>query len=124
MAASLAEDVLAKRDVLEAVLEKMDAAALCQIKAMCRAWCNPVRCELCNRLWVRLSRREGQPEPAAAGVDSITDLDVECLNEVGRPWEVVVAGRELPQLVCAQQKTTLIRRIYHKYHLYFINYCT
>ena len=55
-----------------------------------------MRRELCNRLWVRLSRREGQPEPA--GVDSITDLDVECLNEAGRPWEVVVAGRQLPQL--------------------------
>ena len=60
------------------------------------AWCAHVRRELCNRLWVRLSRREGQPEPA--GVDSITDLDVECLNEAGRPWEVVVAGRQLPQL--------------------------
>jgi len=96
MAASLAEDVLAKRDVLEVVLQKADAAALCQIKAVCRAWCNPVRREMCNRLWVRLSRREGQPEPA--GVDSITDLDVEFLNEAGRPWEVVVAGRQLPQL--------------------------
>ena len=31
-------------------------------------------------------------------MDSITDLDVECLNEAGRPWEVVVAGRQLPQL--------------------------
>ena len=58
--------------------------------------CAHARRELCNRLWVRLSRREGQPEPA--GVDSITDLDVECLNEAGRPWEVVVAGRQLPQL--------------------------
>ena len=31
-------------------------------------------------------------------MDSITDLGVECLNEAGRPWEVVVAGRQLPQL--------------------------
>ena len=31
-------------------------------------------------------------------MDSITDLDVECLNEAGRPWEVVVAGRQLAQL--------------------------
>jgi hypothetical protein len=83
-------------DVLEAVLQKVDAAALCRLKAASVAWCAHVRRELCNRLWVRLCRREGQPEPA--GVDSITDLDVECLNEAGRPWEVVVAGRQLPQL--------------------------
>ena len=86
----------AAEDVLEAVLQEVDAAALCQLKAASVAWCAHVRRELCNRLWVRLSRREGQPEPA--GVDSITDLDVECLNEAGRPWEVVVAGRQLPQL--------------------------
>ena len=86
----------AAQDVLEAVLQQVDAAALRQLKAASVAWCNPVRRELCNRLWVRLSRREGQPEPT--GVDSITDLDVECLSEAGRPWEVVVAGRQLPQL--------------------------
>merc|ERR1719353_1498897 len=94
---SLGGSLLAEaKDVLQAVLEKMDAAALCQLKAASVAWSAHVRRELCNRLWVRLSRREGQPEPA--GVDSITDLDVECLNEAGRPWEVVVAGRQLPQL--------------------------
>ena len=79
-------------DVLEAVLEKMDAAALRKLKAVNMALRARARRELCNRL----CRREGQPEPA--GVDSITDLDVECLNEAGRPWEVVVAGRQLPQL--------------------------
>ena len=93
---SLSGSLLADQDVREAVLEKMDAAALRQLKAASVAWCNHARRELCNRLWVRLCRREGQPEPA--GVDSITDLDVECLNEAGRPWEVVVAGRQLPQL--------------------------
>ena len=93
---SLSGSLLADQDVREAVLEKMDAAALRQLKAASVAWCNHARRELCNRLWVRLSRREGQPEPA--GVDSITDLDVECLNEAGRPWEVVVAGRQLRQL--------------------------
>ena len=86
----------AAQDVLEAVLQEVDAAALRQLKAASVAWCAHVRRELCNRLWVRLCRREGQPEPA--GVDSITDLDVECLNGAGRPWEVVVAGRQLPQL--------------------------
>ena len=86
----------AAQDVLEAVLQEVDAAALRQLKAASVAWCAYARRELCHRLWVRLSRREGQPEPA--GVDSITDLDVECLNEAGRPWEVVVAGRQLPQL--------------------------
>ena len=92
----LGGSLLAAQDVLEAVLQEVDAAALRQLKAASVAWCAHVRRELCNRLWVRLSRREGQPEPA--GVDSITDLDVECLNEAGRPWEVVVAGRQLPQL--------------------------
>ena len=92
----LGVSLLAAQDVLEAVLQEVDAAALRQLKAASVAWCAHVRRELCNRLWVRLSRREGQPEPA--GVDSITDLDVECLNEAGRPWEVVVAGRQLPQL--------------------------
>ena len=82
--------------MLRAVLQQVDAAALRQLKAASVAWCAHARRELCNRLWVRLSRREGQPEPA--GVDSVTDLDVECLNEAGRPWEVVVAGRQLPQL--------------------------
>ena len=94
---SLGGSLLAEaEDVLQAVLEKMDAAALCQLKAASVGWGAHVGRELCNRLWVRLSRREGQPEPA--GVDSVTDLDVECLNEAGRPWEVVVAGRQLPQL--------------------------
>ena len=93
---SLGGSLLEAEDVLEAVLEKMHAAALCQLKAASVAWGALVRRELCKRLWVRLSQREGQPEPA--GVDNITDLDVECLNEAGRPWEVVVAGRKLPQL--------------------------
>ena len=92
----LGGSLLAAQDVLEAVLQQVDAAALRQLKAASLAWCAHVRRELCKRLWVPLSRREGQPEPT--GVDSITDLDVECLNEAGRPWEVVVAGRQLPQL--------------------------
>ena len=62
----------AAEDVREAVLEKIHAAALRQLKAASAAWCKHVRRELCNRLWVRLCRREGQPEPA--GEDSITDL--------------------------------------------------
>ena len=92
----LCGSLLAAADVLEAVLQEVDAAALCQLKAASVAWCAHARRELCNRLWIRLCRREGQPEPA--NVDSITDLDVECLNEAGRPWEVVIAGRQLPQL--------------------------
>ena len=62
----------AAEDVLEAVLQKVDAAALRQLKAASVGWGNHVRRELCSRLWVRLCRREGQPEPA--GEDSITDL--------------------------------------------------
>ena len=79
-------------DVLGEVLQKVGAAALCQLKAASVAWRTHARRELFNRLCCR----EGQPEPA--GVASITDLDVQVLNGAGRPWEVVVAGRQLPQL--------------------------
>ena len=43
------------------------------------------RRELCSRL----CRYEGA---------SITDVDVERLNDARRPWEVVIAGRQLPHL--------------------------
>ena len=79
-------------DVLEATLQAVNAAALCELKAASKAWRPPARRELFNRLCCR----EGQPEPTGAA--SITDLDAECLQEAGRPWEVVVAGRQLPQL--------------------------
>ena len=82
---SLAESLLAEQDVLEAVLQEVDAAAMCQLKAVSVAWCAHARRELCKRLCCR----EGA---------SITDVNVECLNEAGRPWEVVIAGRQLPQL--------------------------
>ena len=91
-ASSLGASLLAAQDVLEAMLQEVDAAALCQLKAASVAWCTQARRELCNRL----CRREGQPE--TAGVAGITDLDVAVLNDAGRPWEVVVAGRLLPQL--------------------------
>ena len=77
--------LLAVDDVRRAVLEEVHAAALCQLKAVSTAWCTHARRELCTRL----CRYEG---------DGITDVDVECLNDAGRPWEVVIAGRQLPQL--------------------------
>ena len=82
---ALGLSLLAAQDVLEAVLQEVDAAALCQLKAVSAAWCTHARRELCTRL----CRYEGA---------SITDLDVEYLNDAGRPWEVVVAGRQLPPL--------------------------
>ena len=82
---SLAESLLAAQDVIGAVLQEVDAAALCQLKAASVAWRAHARGKLCNRLCCR----EGA---------SITDVNVECLNEAGRPWEVVIAGRQLPQL--------------------------
>ena len=82
---SLSESLLAAQDVLEAVLQEVDAAAICQLKAVSVAWCAHARRELCTRL----CRREGA---------SITDVNVECLHEAGRLWEVVIAGRQLPQL--------------------------
>ena len=86
---TLSESLLAAQD---AVLQYMPVVTLRQLKAVNMAWLVPVRQELCLRLWIRLSRRKGKPEPA--GVDNITDLDVECL----KPWDIVTAGRQLPQL--------------------------
>ena len=82
---ALGASLLAADDVRGAVLQEVHAAALCQLKAVSAAWCTHARRELCSRL----CRYEG------AG---ITDVDVECLNEAGRPWEVVIAGRHLPHL--------------------------
>ena len=75
----------AAEDVLEAVLQEVHAAALRQLKAVSAAWCTHARRKLCTRL----CRYEGA---------SITDLDVECLMNAGRLWEVVIAGRQLPRL--------------------------
>ena len=82
---ALGASLLEADDVRGAVLQKVPAAALCQLKALSAAWCTHARRELCTRL----CRYEGA---------SITDLDVECLNNAGRLWEVVIAGRQLPQL--------------------------
>ena len=78
------------------VVETTHAAALCQLKAASKDWRALVRSVLRQRLWVEPCGRVGQPVPA--GVHSITDLDVKCLNETGRLWGVVVAGHRLPQL--------------------------
>ena len=72
-------------DVLGVVLQKVDAAALCQLKAASVAWRAHARRELCRRL---CHRKQG----------AIIDLDVQVLNDAGRPWEVVVAGRQQPPL--------------------------
>ena len=42
--------MLAADDVREAVLQEVDAAALCQLKAASAAWCTHARRELCDRL--------------------------------------------------------------------------
>ena len=84
--ASLGVSLLAAADdVLGVVLQKVDAAALCQLKAASVAWRAHARRELCRRL---CRRKQG----------AITDLDVQVLNDAGRPWEVVVAGRQQPPL--------------------------
>ena len=82
---ALGLSLLTADDVREAVLQEVHAAALFQLKAVSAAWCTHARRELCTRL----CRYVGA---------SISDLDVECLNDAGRPWEVMVAGRKLPQL--------------------------
>ena len=82
---SLGRSLLAADDVRGAVLQEVHSAALCPLKAASAAWCAHARRELCARLCT-----------FSGGV--VTELDVECLNEAGRPWEVVVAARQLPHL--------------------------
>ena len=82
---ALGLSLLAADDVRGAVLQEVHAADLCQLKAVSAAWCAHARRELCTRL-------------CRYNENAITDLDVECLNDAGRPWEVAIAGRQLPQL--------------------------
>ena len=86
---ALGVSLLAADDVRGKVLEMMHAAALCQLKAVSKALCTDARRELCTRLWCTRLCGEG------AGV---TDVDVQCLHDAGRLWEVIIAGRQLPQL--------------------------
>ena len=91
--------LLAAEDVLEAALQEAYATTLCRLKAVSMAWRTRARRELWRRLCQLCHRDvEGQPKPTA--IADITDLDVECLQEAGRLWEVVVAGRQqlLPKL--------------------------
>ena len=91
--------LLAADDVLEVALGEADAAALCRLKAVSVAWRTRARYELWRRLCQLCHRDvEGQSKPTV--IADITDLDVECLQEAGRLWGVVVAGRQqlLPKL--------------------------
>ena len=106
--------LMAPEDVLEAALGEADATSLCRLKAVSVAWRARARRELWRRLYARLGWRElwgplcelchrdveGQPKPTRDRVADITDLDVECLQDAGRLWGVVVAGRQqlLPKL--------------------------
>ena len=106
--------LMAPEDVLEAALGEADATTLCRLKAVSVAWRARARRELWRRLYARLGWRElwgplcelchrdveGQPKPTRDRVADITDLDVECLQNAGRLWGVVVAGRQqlLPKL--------------------------
>lgn len=93
---SIMTQLLHEVDVREVFLNKLDAASLLQLKQVCRAWRSIVRRELCNRPWVKLHRHEGMAEPI--GVDSVTDLDVECLIDTGRMSDVTVARACFPRL--------------------------
>ena len=106
--------LMAPEDVLEAALGEADATSLCRLKAVSVAWRARARRELWRRLYARLGWRElwgplcelchrdveGQPKPTRDRVADITDLDAECLQNAGRLWGVVVAGRQqlLPKL--------------------------
>ena len=57
---ALGLSLLAAQDVLEAMLQEVDAAALCQLKAVSAAWCTHARRELCTRLSLLFSRRCGE----------------------------------------------------------------
>ena len=106
--------LMAAEDVLWEALQEADATTLCRLKAVSVAWRARARCELWRRLYARLGwcelwgplcqlchrDVEGQPKPTRDRVADITDLDVECLQDAGRLWGVVVAGRQqlLPKL--------------------------
>ena len=105
---------LAPAEVLWEALQEADSTTLCRLKAVSVAWRARARRELWRRLYARLGWHElwgplcqlchrdveGQPKPTRDRVADITDLDVECLQDAGRLWEVVVAGRQqlLPKL--------------------------
>jgi len=105
---------LAPAEVLWEALQEADSTTLCRLKAVSVAWRARARTELWRRLSARLGWHElwgplcqlchrdveGQPKPTRDRVADITDLDVECLQDAGRLWGVVVAGRQqlLPKL--------------------------
>ena len=82
---ALGSSLLAGQDVREYWFRMVHPAALCELKAASAAFCTHARRELCTRL----CGLEGA---------STTDLDVECLNDAGRSWEVLNAGHQLPRL--------------------------
>ena len=106
--------LLAPDQVLWEALQEADSTTLCRLKAVSVAWRARARRELWRRLYDRLGWRElwgplcelchrdvdGQPKPTRDHVADITDLDVMCLQDAGRLWGVVVAGRQqlLPKL--------------------------
>ena len=106
--------LMAPAEVLWEALQEADSTTLCRLKAVSVAWRARARRELWRRLYDRLGWHElwgplcelchrdveGQPKPTRDRVADITDLDVECLQDAGRLWGVVVAGRQqlLPKL--------------------------
>ena len=70
----------------------VDSRTLLELKCVSRWWRGAARHELLSRL----CRCEGQPVPTQS--NGITDLDVECLAECDRMYEVVAARRMLPSL--------------------------
>jgi hypothetical protein len=83
---------LANEHAIETVLAEADCQTLVTLKGVDFAWRTRVRREL----FARLCRREGQPPPPH--LDSVSHLNIECLVNLGRPWEAAVAGRRLRSL--------------------------
>ena len=70
------EDIAGYEDYIQAALKHAPSALLRTLKGVSTTWRKRARFELCSR----------------------TDLDAESLIREGRPWEVVTAGLQLPNL--------------------------
>lgn len=79
-------------DIKGKIVGHADSRALFKLTRVSKSWFREARPELLSRLY----RCKGQPFPLQ--LNSITDLDVECLAACNRLYQVTFAGRMLPNL--------------------------
>ena len=86
------EDIAGFEDSTQAALKHAPSALLRTLKGVSTTWRKRARFELCSRT----CHAEGQPTPVRR--EEITCINAEYLIRDGRPWEVVTAGLQLPNL--------------------------